>query len=124
MSIVKFKENSKFTDLAIYDGRNKQVHNQVRVLEELHLKCRRHIQRVSQSARLQTSITYSVPLLSTPTPLTDYTFAMNYMLSALNHDGFDVQHLAGNKILIAWQPKNDIMIRAQDICKMKIYRYV
>ena len=124
MSIVKFKENQKFAELAIYNARDKQVHTQMRVLQEMHHKCRRHIERVAQSARTQTSISYSVPLLSTPTPLSDYTFAMNYILSALNHDGFHVEHLGGNKIFIAWQPKTDITHRAQELCKIKIHRYL
>ena len=99
MSVVRFK-GDKLANTVV-SQRDKQVLKQLKALDEIYDKCKRHIKRVNQTHSNVVSIVYNVPLLYTCQPISDYAFAMNYIMSSLCNDGFSVYHLGQNRILIS-----------------------
>lgn len=89
----------------VKEQQRQQVQARMHVLQQLHIKTRRQLQAlISENKTTNNYVFYRVPLMHMDAPIIDLKYAMNYVMSGLAHDGFQVCHVHSNVICIQWEP--------------------
>ena len=96
----------------------------LRQLQDIYRKCKKNIDRMVQDTRGVQYITYHIPMFNGDRPIYDVKLILNFVMSALTHDGYFVTHLGGNKILVFWKDNTKLEPFIEKKLNMKLIKFV